>query len=57
MIEPGRTYKQIARIRIEYLAAEPFASRHQEATISAPIFEGDRMYIRGEGALYCIGPK
>ena len=57
VIEPGRTFKQVARNRVEYLAAPEFPSRHQEATISAPIFEGDRMYYRGEGALYCIGPK
>ena len=30
--------------------------RH-EVTLSTPIFEGNRIYIRGEQFLYCIGEK
>ena len=55
VIEPGRAYKQVARNRIEkFLPAWP---AHQEATTVEPIFEGDRMYYRAEGTLYCIGPR
>ena len=56
VIEPGRTFKQVARLRIE----APLVwngSQRQEATISNPVFEGDRMYYRAECHLYCIGPK
>jgi hypothetical protein len=55
VIEPGRAYKQVARNRLEkFLTAWP---AHQEGTTVEPIFEGDRMYYRAEGTLYCIGPK
>jgi len=55
VMEPGRTFKPVARNRVERLVAPDYASRHQEATISAPVFEGERLYYRSEGALYCIG--
>ncbi|MEI6166640.1 MAG: PQQ-binding-like beta-propeller repeat protein [bacterium] len=57
VLEPGRTFKPVARNRVEFLVNADYHSRHQEATISAPIFEGGRLYYRGGGALYCIGQK
>jgi outer membrane protein assembly factor BamB len=56
VIEPGRTFKQVARLRIE----APLVwngNQRQEATMSNPVFEGDRMYYRSEFNIYCIGPK
>ena len=55
VIEPGRTYKQVARNRLENFS--PGWPPHQEATMTDPVFEGERMYFRGEYTLYCIGPK
>jgi outer membrane protein assembly factor BamB len=55
VIEPGRTFKQVAKNRIESFA--PAGPPHQEATSTEPIFEGDRMYYRGEYTLYCIGAR
>ena len=42
VLEPGRTYKEVARNTLE-----PFRS--------SPVFVGRRMYIRGMKNLYCIG--
>jgi len=55
ILEPGRTFKPVARNRIEnYARGWP---PHQEATTAEPVFEGQRMYYRGEHMLYCIGPR
>jgi outer membrane protein assembly factor BamB len=42
VIEPGRSFKEVRRNRLE-----PFRS--------TPVFQGTRMYIRGLKNLYCIG--
>jgi len=55
VIEPGRTFKQVARNRIEQLVYLWGAVRCNESTISNPIFSGNRLYYRGEVNLYCIG--
>lgn len=57
VIEPGRTFKQIARNRIDYCVDRIFNYDPDEIFNSAPIFEGGRMYLRGEQNLYCIGEK
>jgi hypothetical protein len=56
VIEPGRTFKQVARNRLENFDPTWWPA-HQEATTTEPIFEGDRMYYRAEHTLFCIGPK
>ena len=55
VLEPGRTFKQVARNRLENLVLSDYASRRQEATTTEPVFEGSRIYYRGEYTLYCIG--
>jgi hypothetical protein len=55
VLEPGRTYKQAAKLRLECFTN--FWPAHQDVIMSAPIFEGDRMYLHAESTLYCIGPK
>ena len=55
VMEPGRTFKQVARNRLEKF--NPAWPAHQEATTTEPVFEGGRMYYRGDCTLYCIGPK
>lgn len=42
VLQPGDTYTELARNTLE-----PFRS--------TPVFEGDRMYVRGESALWCLG--
>jgi outer membrane protein assembly factor BamB len=42
VVQPGREYKELARNTLE-----PFRS--------TPVFEGNRMYVRGQKHLYCIG--
>jgi outer membrane protein assembly factor BamB len=59
VMEPGRTYKQIAKNNIDEVvprAWEPkhWMGEHHEQTEATPIFDGNRMYVRGEQYLYCI---
>ena len=49
VIEPGRDFKQVARNRVE----QSYGDRN-ECTISNPVFEGKRIYRRGDVNLYCI---
>jgi hypothetical protein len=53
VLEPGRTFKQVARLRMENLVNT--WPQHQEAFITNPVFEGERMYYRADSTLYCIG--
>jgi len=56
VLEPGRAFKPVARNRLENATGANWRPR-QEATMTNPIFEGERMYYRGECAVYCIGPR
>ena len=42
VLEAGRTYKEVARNRLEFV-------------ISSPVFHDNRMYLRTNDRLYCIG--
>ena len=55
VIEPGRVYKQLAKNKLERIALPTHWSERQERFVANPIFDGDRLYIRGEDALYAIG--
>ncbi len=68
VIKPGRTYEEVARNRIQYLARSgralgnygywcnrKYCPEYQDNTMtSTPVFDGNRMYFRGEENLYCI---
>ena len=56
VIEPGRTFKQVAYNRIDTLLQHPWIIGTREQTPSAPVFDGKDMFIRGSQYLYCIGP-
>ena len=56
MIEPGRVYRQIAKNKIENVVLPGHWSERQERFVANPVFEGKRLYIRGEATLYAIGP-
>jgi hypothetical protein len=57
--EPGRTFKQVARMRLENQPENqaPWSFAHQDVTMTEPVFEGERMYYRSENALFCVGQK
>jgi outer membrane protein assembly factor BamB len=52
VIEPGRSFKLVARNRLENVV-----NGHQDIMVSSPIFEGSRMYFRTDGYVYCIEGK
>jgi hypothetical protein len=57
VIEPGRAYKQVAKNKIESVVMAGHWSERQERFVANPVFDGKRLYIRGEGHLYAIGPR
>jgi len=57
VLEPGRTYKQIAKNKIESVVMTGHWAERQERFVANPVFDGQRLYIRGEGNLYAIGPR
>ena len=57
VLEPGREFKQVARNRIGTCVNRKWVLDPDEIFQSAPIFDGGRMYLRGETGLYCIGEK
>jgi outer membrane protein assembly factor BamB len=57
VLEPGRTYKQIAKNKIESIVMTGHWAERQERFVANPVFDGPRLYIRGEGNLYAIGPR
>jgi len=57
VLEPGRQFKQVARNRIATCVSRPWVLDPDEIFQSAPIFEGGRMYLRGELYLYCVGKE
>jgi outer membrane protein assembly factor BamB len=53
---PGREYKEVAVNRIESFLPRPWPIPLQEILANgAPVFDGKRMYLRGEQHLFCIG--
>ncbi len=58
VLEPGPNYKVVAVNRIETQMERRLPIPAQETlTYSPPIADGNRLYLRGEGFLYCIGAK
>jgi outer membrane protein assembly factor BamB len=58
VLEPGGECKEVARNRIAMQIQRDWATTTQEYTTYAPpVADGDRIYIRGERHLYCIGEK
>ena len=65
VMKPGREYKQVAKNNIDCVVPEwapqgtagYYTGPHQEQTEASPIADGNRIYIRGEQFLYCIGEK
>ena len=57
VIEPGRTYKQVAKNKIESIVVKGHWAQRQERFMANPVFDGKRLYLHGEGHLYAIGPR
>jgi hypothetical protein len=53
VIRPGRHYEQLAKNKIECVFYRYWALRH-ERFITAPAFDGQRMFVRGERYLDCL---
>jgi hypothetical protein len=57
VIEPGRTFKQVARNTLANLSWPGHYLECQEVAETCPIFEGKRMYLRATDNLYCVEEK
>jgi outer membrane protein assembly factor BamB len=58
VLEPGPAYKPVAVNRIQTTLPRVWPIPPQEVLANgAPVFDGGRMYLRGEQYLYCIGAK
>jgi len=59
VIEPGRAFKQVAKLRLESFPENqaPWSFQHQDVTMTEPVFEGERIYYRSENAMFCLGSK
>jgi outer membrane protein assembly factor BamB len=56
--EPGAVFKPVAVNRIETVIRRDWPTPPQEIlSNAAPVFDGRRMYIRGEQHLYCIAER
>jgi hypothetical protein len=56
VLEPGREFKMVAKNKLENNVSIGHWGERQERFVSNPVFDGKRLYIRGEGNLYAIGP-
>jgi hypothetical protein len=57
VVEPGRTFKQVAYNRIDTGMQHAWPICARERTQGTPVFDGKCMFIRGEKNLYCIAPE
>jgi len=55
VLEPGRAFKQVAKNKLENVASVGHWGERQERFVSTPVFDGKRLYLRGEGHLYALG--
>jgi outer membrane protein assembly factor BamB len=55
VFEPGRQYKEVARNKLEHLTGIGQWFEKPEGFAACPAVEGNRLYLRGEEFLYCIG--
>src|SRR5262249_25839208 len=58
VLEPGPVFKQVAKNKIATVLDRWWPVPGQETTgYSPPVADGERLYIRGERNLYCIGER
>lgn len=56
VLDPGRTFRQVAKNKLENVVMPGHWSERQERFCAPPVFDGRRLYLRGEGTLWAIGP-
>jgi len=54
VFEPGRAWRPVSKNKIEGIVLGGHWSERQERFIANPVFEGKRLYLRGEANLYAI---
>jgi outer membrane protein assembly factor BamB len=54
VLRPGRVFQQIAKNKIESVVVAGHWSERQERFVASPVFDGNRLYLRGEGTLYAV---
>jgi outer membrane protein assembly factor BamB len=58
VLEPGPAWKPVALNRIETILQRNWPVNPQEILANGPpVFDGERLYLRGEQYLYCIGEE
>jgi outer membrane protein assembly factor BamB len=58
VLEPGKSYKAVARNQIATQLDRPWPVPAQETlTYAPPLADGGRLYFRGEAYLYCVGER
>jgi hypothetical protein len=58
VIQAGSSYRVLGRNRIATVLDRPWPIPSQETlTYSPPLADGNRLYLRGEAFMYCIGEK
>ena len=59
VFEPGREYKQVALNHLETFIDRPHTGEgwQERGPYGAPVVDGNRLYVRSEAHLYCIGEK
>ncbi len=56
VFEPGRTFKQLAKNKLENPVLIGHWAERQERFVANPVPDGKRLYVRGEATLYALGP-
>ena len=51
---PGREYKEVA---VNFIQNENSGGDGQEVFQGTPVFDGERMYLRGARRMYCVGER
>ena len=57
VLEPGTECKVVVRNDLGTQLRRDWAMTTREFTYSPPVVDGDRIYLRAERFLYCIGEK
>jgi outer membrane protein assembly factor BamB len=57
VFEPGREFKPVAKNRVAAVVGPGQYWQRFERFAASPMFDGKRMYLRGEANLYCIEEK
>lgn len=57
VLAPGRTYKQIAKNKIENVVMVGHWAERQERFMANPVADGKLLFLRGEGGLWAVGAK